>query len=154
MRPPATRPSRRPRRRTIVVDSSAVVAILFGEQAAAALLTRLAAAPNRLMSLANYVETGTVLAGRRRGDRIAAINDLVTFLDAAGIELAPIDAAQARLALDARIRYGRGIGHGGVLNFGDAFAYALAKLHAAPLLYVGDDFIITDVISALGAGTP
>ncbi len=154
MRRPATRRSPRQRRGTLVVDSSAVVAILFGEPTATALLTRLAADPNRLMSVVSYVETGTVLAGRRHGDRFEAITDLDALLDEAGIELAPVDAAQARLALQARIRYGRGMGHGGVINFGDAFAYALAKSHGAPLLYVGDDFRTTDVIAALGAGTP
>ena len=71
MRRPATRPDRLPRHRLIVVDSSAVVAILFGEPSAVALL----AYPERLMSVVNYVETGTVChtvvpyrhAGRRPG---------------------------------------------------------------------------------------
>jgi ribonuclease VapC len=151
MRQPATRRSRRQRRGMVVVDSSAVVAILFGEPSAMALLARLAADPHRVMSVANYVESGTVLAGRRRGDRTQAIADLDAFLDEAAIELAPIDAVQARLALEARIRYGRSMGHGGVLNFGDAFAYALAKVHVAPLLYIGDDSSATDITTALGA---
>ena len=136
----------------IVVDSSAVVAILFGGPQAAALLSRLAADPDRQMSVVNYVETGAVLAGRRHGDRGRAISDLDALLDEADIRVAPIDAAQARLALGARIRYGRGMGHGGMLNFGDAFAYALAKSRAAPLLYIGDDFRITDIVAALDSG--
>jgi ribonuclease VapC len=152
MRRPVTRPDRQPSRRVVVVDSSAVVAILFGEPSAASLLARLAAYPERLMSVVNYVETGTVLAGRRHGDRGEAIRDLDAFLDEAGIALASIDAAQARVALGARIRFGRGIGHGGVLNFGDTFAYALAKLRVAPLLYTGDDFSRTDINAALNAG--
>ena len=49
----------------------------------------------------------------------------------------------------ARITYGRGMGHGGVLNFGDAFSYALAKSLDAPLLFVGNDFAATDITSAL-----
>jgi ribonuclease VapC len=133
----------------IVVDSSAVVAILFGEPSAAALLARLAADPDRVMSVASYLETGTVLAGRRRSDRLRAIDDLDAFLDEAGITLAPVDETQARLALQARIRFGRGMGHGGVLNFGDAFACALARTREAPLLFIGDDFGTTDVIVAL-----
>jgi len=152
MRHPVTSHSTRQRSETIVVDSSAVVAILFGEPSARALLSRLAAAPRRLMSVANYVETGTVLAGRRRRNQLEAIVDLHAFLDEAGIDLAPIDAAQARLALEARIRFGRGMGHGGVLNFGDAFAYALARTIGAPLLYVGNDFGTTDVAAALDGG--
>lgn len=149
MRRPATRRSRTESLGLVAVDSSAVVAILFGESSAEALLARLAAYPQRLMSVANYVETGTVLAGRHRGNRADAIADLDAFLDEAGIELSPIDATQGRLALDARVRYGRGMGHGGVLNFGDVFAYALARSLNAPLLFIGDDFGTTDVIAAL-----
>ena len=84
----------------IVVDSSAVVAILFGEPMAAELLARLAAERDRVMSVASYLETGTVLAGRRRSDRLRAIEDLDRFLDEAGINLAPVDSSQARLALE------------------------------------------------------
>src|SRR5271165_2314768 len=102
-RPTTSRDGRRPRQ-PLVVDSSAVVAILFGEPAAASLLARLATYPERLMSVANYVETGIVLATRRRSDRGAAIKDLDAFLDEAGIALAPIDTTQARVALEARIR--------------------------------------------------
>ncbi len=101
------------------------------------------------MSVACYLEAGTVLAGRRRADRHRAIEDLDRFLDEAGISLAPVDVDQARLALHARIQYGRGMGHGGVLNFGDCFSYALAKVAEAPLLFVGDDFGTTDVAVAL-----
>jgi ribonuclease VapC len=133
----------------IIVDSSAVVAMIFGESTAKKLAERLAADRPRIMSVASYVEVGTVLAGRTREDRMAAVDELDEFLSEVGIELAPVDEAQARLALRARIRHGRGMGHGGALNFGDSFAYALAKANNAPLLYVGDDFASTDVVSAL-----
>ncbi len=135
------------RRGVIVVDSSAVIAILFDEPGADRLARRLAEAPRRVISVASYLETGTVMAGRRKSDRLRAINDLDGFLAEAGITLAPVDADQARLALRARIQYGRGMGHGGVLNFGDAFTYALAKTLDAPLLFVGDDFATTDIVS-------
>jgi len=133
----------------IVVDASAVIAMLFGEPSSGALAARLAAEADRVISVASYIETGTVLAGRRRSDRLQAIGDLDAFLATAGIELAPTDATQARLALRARISYGRGMGHGGALNFGDTFSYALAKALDAPLLFVGNDFAGTDVKSAL-----
>ena len=133
----------------IVVDSSAVIAILFSESSAPALVSRLGADPDRFMSVASYLEVGTVLAGRRRSNKSRAIDDLNTFLDEAGIALSPVDVAQARLALQARITFGRGMGHGGSLNFGDAFSYALAKSLDAPLLFVGDDFASSDIASAL-----
>lgn len=85
----------------VVIDSSAIVAILFREPLAAALSARLAADRHRVVSVVNYVETGTVLAGRRHGDKSEAITHLNLFLDEAGIELSPVDAAQARLALEA-----------------------------------------------------
>jgi ribonuclease VapC len=91
----------------------------------------------------------TVLAVRRRTDRLRAIEDLDAFLAEAGITLAAVDSAQARLALSARITFGRGMGHGGVLNYGDAFSYALARVHNAPLLFTGNDFPTTDIESAL-----
>ena len=133
----------------IVVDSSAVIAILFGEPTASALIERLSHDRERVMSAVSYVETGTVLAARRRHDRPMAVADLDDFLDHAGITVASIDEAVARRALRARIAYGHGMGHGGVLNFGDAFSYAAAVSHGAPLLFVGDDFGNTDVRVAL-----
>jgi ribonuclease VapC len=136
----------------IVIDSSAVIAILFGEPSSAMLAERLATDPHRLMSVVSYIEAGTVLAGRRRSERLRAIDDLDAFLAEAGVALAPVDVTQAQLALRARIDYGRGMGHGGMLNFGDAFSYALAKSLDAPLLFVGDDFTTTDVAAALSSG--
>ena len=133
----------------IVVDASAVIAMLFGEPSSGALAARLAAEADRVISVASYIESGTVLAGRRRSDRLQAIGDLDAFLATAGIELAPSDATQARLGLRARISHARGMGHGGALNFGDTFSYALAKALDAPLLFVGNDFAGTNVESAL-----
>jgi len=135
----------------IVIDSSAIVAILWGEPQADALAERIAAEPAgaRRMSVASYLEVGSVLAGRRNGERLEAISDLDDFLEDIGVTLEPIDEAQGRTALRVRIEHGRGMGHGGVLNFGDCFSYALAKSLNAPLLFVGDDFGTTDVILAI-----
>lgn len=79
-------------------------------------------------------------------ERLARVD---SFLNEAGIELTPIDASHARLALRVRIIHGRGMGHGGVLNVGDVFPYALAQACGARLLFVGDDFGTTDVTPAL-----
>ena len=90
------------------------------------------------------------MAGRiRNGDRHEAIADLDAFLADFRIAIAPTDESLARAAMRARLDYGKGFGTRGGLNFGDCFAYALAKRHSAPLLYVGDDFALTDVQSAL-----
>ena len=134
------------------VDSSAIVAILFGEARSDLLLDCLAAsAPGeRYLSVVSYVETGTVLAGRARGDdRMQAVADLDEFLEAAGITVHAVDEVQMRLAMQARIEHGRGFGAPAGLNFGDCFSYALAKALEAPLLYIGDDFSETDLTPAL-----
>jgi ribonuclease VapC len=133
----------------IVVDSSAVVAMMLAEPSATVVAARLAADTERVMSIASYLETGTVLAGRRRNDRLKAIDELDAFLSETGIDLVPVDVSQGRVALSARITHGRGMGHGGALNFGDAFSYALAKTRDAPLLFVGNDFAGTDIKAAL-----
>lgn len=135
----------------IVIDTSAVVAMILRESTAPALYARLANDLDRVMSVVSYLEAGTVLAGRQQKDKLRAITHLDAFLEEAGIVLAAADEIQARHAMRARIVYGRGMGHGGTLNLGDTFAYALAKVHRAPLLFVGNDFSTTDVTPALNA---
>lgn len=138
------------RRRLIVIDSSAVVAMILNEPTAAQLAARMAVEPGgtRIMSVVNYVEAGTVLAGRHRHPP-HGVADLDAFLHDFEIALAPADETVARVAMEARIKFGRGFGNAAGLNFGDCFAYALAIMRSAPLLYTGDDFRATDVVSAL-----
>lgn len=134
----------------IVVDSSALVAILFDEPEGPACTAALEAASGRLISAVNYVETGTVLAGRlHEGKPEKAQEVLDDFLAVLRVEIAPVESATARAALSARFSFGKGFGTRGGLNFGDCFAYALAKQHSASLLYVGNDFSLTDIMSAL-----
>lgn len=136
--------------RMLVVDSSALIALLLEEPEGAACAKAIADATVRVISAANYVEAGTVLAGRAKpGEEHQAIVDLDAFLAAFQIGIAPLDEQQARIALKARIAFGNGFGTRGGLNFGDCFAYALAKSRSAALLYVGDDFVCTDVEPAL-----
>lgn len=134
----------------MIVDSSAIIAILFEEAEAPDCMAALRTDASRLISVVNYVEAGTVMAGRiKDGDRHEAIADLDAFLSDFQISIAPIEENLARAAMRARLDYGKGFGTRGGLNFGDCFAYALAKRHSAPLLYVGNDFALTDVQSAL-----
>jgi ribonuclease VapC len=134
----------------LVIDSSAVVAMMLDERGADALAQRLAVESRggRMMAAANYVEAGTVLASRRR-DPQQGVADLDAFLETFGITVAAIDEDLARAAIQARIRFGKGFSASAGLNFGDCFAYALAKKHNAPLLFIGDDFGATDVTPAL-----
>lgn len=70
------------------------------------------------------------------------------FLDALQPTIVPLTAERARAVGDAYRRWGKGF-HKGRLNRGDSFAYALAREYSCPLLYVGNDFPLTDVASAL-----
>lgn len=125
----------------IVVDTSALVAVLSGEPEGARVNATLAGSAASLMSAANYLECSIVLASRFGDD---GVHDLRLYLHEAGIEIVPVDRDQADAALDAWLRYGKGR-HDAALSFGDCFAYALASLRGAPLLFVGEDFTRTDV---------
>jgi ribonuclease VapC len=135
----------------LVIDTSVVVAILLDEASSPVLERRIAAEPvgGRVMSVASYLEAGTVIAGRRASHPLAAIQDLDAILGEAGIRLVAVDEAQARVALEARIRFGKGFGAPAQLNFGDCFSYALARTLDAPLLFTGEDFKATDIIAAI-----
>lgn len=67
----------------------------------------------------------------------------------AGLVVEPVTEDEARIARDAYRDFGKGSGHPAQLNFGDCFAYALAKLSGEELLFKGNDFVHTDVRSAL-----
>jgi ribonuclease VapC len=68
---------------------------------------------------------------------------------AAELLIEPVTESQARIAREAYHDFGKGSGHPAALNFGDCFAYALAKSAGEPLLFKGDDFTRTDLASAL-----
>jgi ribonuclease VapC len=127
-----------------VLDSSAVAAILFQEADAKRFSTAIEGAPVRLMSAGTYLEL-CIVAERR--SRAAGMRDLDRFFEMTRTEIVPFDAEQARIARAAYRRYGRG-NHRAGLNFGDCFAYALAKATGEPLLYKGVDFARTDVTPA------
>lgn len=128
----------------IVVDASALVAIGEEELDADLYLEALERAQDAVLSPVNAVEAGLVLIGRRRLADAAAFD---LWLESLGVAVHPglVDHADA---LTAYLTFGRGY-HRAKLNFGDSFAYALAKKLDAPLLYKGDDFSQTDVRSAL-----
>jgi ribonuclease VapC len=94
------------------------------------------------MSAASFLEAA-IVADRLPDPRDAAmLDELIVRL---GVVIEPVTAEQARIAREAHSRFGRGTGHRARLNFGDCFAYALAKDLDEPLLFVGQDFVHTDV---------
>lgn len=130
----------------MVIDTSAVIAILEDEPERPRFVQLIADAPARRMTAANYVEASIVVSARRGQ---SALHDLMLFIARAGIEIVPVTEHDARLAVDAYQRFGKGVAKAR-LNYGDVFAYALARRVDEPLLYKGQDFAQTDVVSATG----
>jgi ribonuclease VapC len=125
----------------MIVDASAIIAILRGEPAANDLTSALESADVRRISAATYVEAAVVTDSNRN---TLLSNLLDSFLVRSLISIEPVTVEQARRAREAYRDFGKGRHRAG-LNFGDCFAYALAKDKGEPLLFKGDDFRKTDV---------
>ena len=125
----------------MILDSSAIIAVLRDEPDADALSAAIESAEIRRVSVATYVESAIVIDSNRS----ALLSNLLdSFLGRSLINIEPVTVEQARLAREAYRDYGKGRHRAG-LNFGDCFAYALAKDKREPLLFKGDDFRRTDV---------
>lgn len=126
----------------IAIDTSALVAIALDEPFADACIAALEAEDEILISATTFAEALVVSARRHVGAGMARV------LGRFDLEIIPVTAESARRVGAAYERWGKGI-HPAALNFGDCFAYALAKERACPLLYVGDDFAKTDIEGVL-----
>ena len=125
----------------MIVDTSALIAILRDESEAKVFAEAIAAAACR-MSAANFLEAAAVIDAARDPVASRRFDEL---LAAAQITIEPVTETQARIAREAYRDFGKGSGHPAQLNFGDCFAYALAKESGEPLLFKGADFHHTDV---------
>lgn len=125
----------------MIVDTSVIIAILREESDASALARALERAPTRRVSTATYVEAAIVTDGN--GDAVLS-RRFDELLRQASIAIEPFTLEQARIAREAYRDFGKGKHRAG-LNFGECFAYALAKVTSEPLLFKGDDFRKTDV---------
>ena len=126
----------------IVVDTSAIMAVLLREPKAAVCIKALEADEEVLVSAGTLAELFIIAAGRNIASHAAEL------IDRLSAEIVPATEATARQVGEAYARWGKGI-HPAGLNFGDCFAYALAKERGCRLLYVGDDFAKTDIEGVL-----
>jgi ribonuclease VapC len=126
----------------MIIDTSALLAILYQEEDAAYFAGAIAAAPVGRMSVANFLEAAINIDVS--GDAEAS-RQLDTFIRRAGIEINAVTFEQAQIARQAYLDFGKGR-HPAGLNFGDCFAYALARETGEPLLFKGDDFAKTDIL--------
>jgi ribonuclease VapC len=129
----------------VIVDSSAILAIVLREPDQERFVDAIVEADTCRMSVSNWFEATMVVD--RRG-KTEAVNRLDDFMQRARIQLIPVSVSQGEIARRAWRTYGRGI-HPARLNYGDCFAYALAKEIREPLLFKGNDFAQTDIEPAL-----
>jgi ribonuclease VapC len=122
----------------IAVDTSALMAILLDEAEANACIAVLEAEDDILISAGTIAEALIVAARRNVREEMASL------IDGLGFNAVAVTPAAARRIALAYAQWGKGV-HAEGLNFGDCFAYEVAKEHDCPLLYVGDDFAKTDI---------
>ena len=130
----------------MIVDSSAIVAILKQEPDWRIFAASLDASEEIYLSAGTYLEISVVIGRLNDPVMNRQIDEL---MEEFSILIEPFTGEQARIARQAYRDFGKGSGHRANLNFGDCFAYALARVKREPLLYKGDDFVHTDLKSAL-----
>jgi ribonuclease VapC len=126
----------------VIVDASALITVVLEESGFETYLETLLQSPVNRMSAATFLEAAIVVDRLPNPRASVRFNELISDL---GIIIEPVTAHQATTAREAHQRFGRGSGHPAQLNFGDCFAYALAKNLDEPLLFIGQDFVHTDV---------
>lgn len=131
----------------MIIDTSALIAVIRAERDAPAFRAALTSATTKRLSVATWLEATLVARGNSEAE-VVALDALVEKLE---IELVPVTREHAAMARRAHRRYGKGTGARAALNFGDCFSYALAALEQDDLLFKGDDFTHTDIVSALPA---
>jgi ribonuclease VapC len=129
----------------MILDSSPLVAILAGEPDAELFIQAISRAPRCRISAGNFIELSIVVESQFA---VEALRQCDALFRRVGIVVEPVTVEHAHLARQAFHDFGKGR-HPAGLNFGDCFAYALAKHSGEPLLFKGNDFSQTDIVSAL-----
>ena len=129
----------------MILDTSALAAILMEEPGSEHYVRAMSQAHHCRVSAGTFLELSIVME-RQFGD--GGIRQCDALFRRVGIEVEPVTVEQALIARQAFHDFGKSR-HPAKLNFGDCFSYALAKATGEPLLYKGDDFAQTDVVSAI-----
>jgi ribonuclease VapC len=125
----------------IAVDTSALMAIVLNEPEAEACMSALEAEECVLISAGTLAEVLIVAARRNIAEEVSSL------IDGLGFEIVSVTPASARRVAQVYEQWGKGV-HPAGLNFGDCFAYEVAKSHGCRLLYVGGDFARTGIAGA------
>jgi ribonuclease VapC len=130
----------------MIIDTSALVAILRDEPDAPVYAGAIGRAGSRRLSAASFLEAAIVIDGSQDPIASRRFDDL---LAEAQITIDSVDEDQVRIARQTYRDFGKGSGHPARLNYGDCFAYALARAAGEALLFKGEDFAHTDIRPAL-----
>jgi ribonuclease VapC len=126
----------------VVIDTSALIGILLDEPEAGRLIDAILASERRWVAAPTLVEATAVARVRKGSTAVVALDALYREL---GLEVVAMTAEAGRIAADAYLRYGKGVGDPAVLNYGDCLVYGVAMQRGETLLFKGDDFGRTDV---------
>lgn len=126
----------------IAVDTSSLMAIVLNEAEAGACVAALTTNDELLISAATIAEALIVATRRNFGE------EMMRLIDGLGFNTVTVTPAAGRRIALAYQRWGKG-SHAAGLNFGDCFAYDVAKEHNCPLLFIGEDFARTDLKGVL-----
>jgi ribonuclease VapC len=126
----------------VIVDASALVTVALKEPGFEPYLEMVLRSRANRVSAATFLEAAIVVDRFPNPRASVRFDELISDLE---ISIEPMTAHQATIAREAYRRFGKGSGHPARLNFGDCFAYALAKDLDQPLLFIGQDFVHTDV---------
>ncbi|MGB0513353.1 MAG: type II toxin-antitoxin system VapC family toxin [Wenzhouxiangellaceae bacterium] len=129
----------------MIIDTSALVSIFFGEPEQETFVRTIHAAEDCRISVVNHLELFMVIEHRGGAEQSRQVDH---FLDRARISIEPVTLEQGQIARQAFLDFGKGR-HPAGLNFGDCFAYALARISDRPLLYKGQDFARTDIAASV-----
>ena len=131
----------------MIVDASALITVALEEPGFEPYLETLLRSPANRVSAATFLEAAIVVDRLPNPRASVRFDELISNLK---ISIEPVTTQQAKNARDAYRRFGKSSGHPARLNFGDCFAYALAKDFDEPLLFIGEDFVHTDIRPVLG----
>lgn len=118
------------------------MAILLREKFSSEAMRAIADADGVLISAATAAEA--LIVATRRG----VLEEMQRLIAEMNLEIVAVTPVGSQQVAGAYGQWGKGV-HPASLNFGDCFAYALAKERSLPLLYIGNDFSRTDIQAAI-----
>lgn len=131
----------------IAIDTSALMAIVMNEPEADACISAIEQADRLLISAVTVAEAQIVASRQNVGE------EMTRLVEGLGFEVIDLNEKSGRSVAEAYEKWGKGA-HPAALNFGDCFSYAVAKVNSCRLLYIGEDFSLTDLESALPPPAP